>query len=215
MYLYLRTLIVSKLFEVYINSKNTAYHHKKESYLIFKLNLEQFLADGGDFLMLIIRVYLKLSLRDFTRFRKTLTVNPAISGLATISQVHFERYERDNGRNIIGGSLADIRDDINVWVQDQISEVKSRRRVSGDDSVDKDILSLFRYLTIWGRIINPYSIKTMLRVDYEVQDRLEQNICKTFANLLDLPANVKTELESALDSEPNFEVTTKQAHPRG
>ena len=91
-YLHLRTMIVSFLFEIYIKSKNTAYHHKKESYLIFKANLQRYLADGGLVLTMLLKVFLRLARRDHSRFlRSGPAAKPDLFGLAEVSQMHFER----------------------------------------------------------------------------------------------------------------------------
>ncbi len=201
-FLFLRSTLVACLFEIFVHSKNTAYHHKKESYLIFKTNLERYLADGGVVLSTLVKAFLQLSRRDHSRFRRSgVALKPTFAGLGQISQQHFERYS-PLSRHIVGGSEAELRDDTNGWVVEQLAQVRYRRRVSGDDPVEKDVLSLFRYLAVWGRIVNPFTTKSLLRVDFEVQDQLETAICKTFANLLDLPPDFRVDLEGASGSSP-------------
>ena len=60
MYAFLRATLANKLLEVYLRSKNSAYQHKRESYLVFKLNLEQFLGDELGALGLLLQCYMQL-----------------------------------------------------------------------------------------------------------------------------------------------------------
>lgn len=82
---------------------------------------------------------------------------------------------------------ADYRDNINTWVENQIAQVKLRRKVAGDDPVEKDTLTLFRYLTIMCRCVNPYSTKDAYRVDKDLECYLELCVCKSLARLIDIP----------------------------
>lgn len=59
-YCFLRTGITNKLFQLYLRSKNLAFEHQRESYLIFKLNLEQLVNDEVGVLCLFLQVYKRL-----------------------------------------------------------------------------------------------------------------------------------------------------------
>ena len=82
---------------------------------------------------------------------------------------------------------ADFRDNVNTWIENQVAEVQNRRRVSGQDKVERDILTLFRYLTIMSRCLAPYSLKDSLRVNADIQAHLEHLVCHTLARLVDIP----------------------------
>jgi hypothetical protein len=82
---------------------------------------------------------------------------------------------------------AEFRDNINNWVENQIAQVKLRRKVTGDDPVEKDTLTLFRYLTIMCRCANPYSAKDAYKIDKDLHAYLELCVCKTLARLIDIP----------------------------
>jgi hypothetical protein len=49
------------------------------------------------------------------------------------------------------------------------------------------MLTLFRYLTIMSRCVNPYSVKDSFRVHDDLQAYLEHLICQTLAKLVDVP----------------------------
>lgn len=59
--------------------------------------------------------------------------------------------------------------------------------MSGDDPVEKDTLTLFRYLSIMSRCANPYSTKDAYKVDKDLAAYLELCICKSLARLIDIP----------------------------
>jgi hypothetical protein len=63
MYMFLRATLANKLLELYFRSKNTAFQHKRESYLVFKVNLEQFLGDELGTLSLLLQTYMRLAVR--------------------------------------------------------------------------------------------------------------------------------------------------------
>lgn len=56
-------MLAGKLLELYLRSKNTAYEHKRESYVIFKLNLDQFISDELGILALLLQTFVKLMAR--------------------------------------------------------------------------------------------------------------------------------------------------------
>ena len=59
-YKFLRATLAGKLLELYLRSKNSAFKHKKESYLIFKTNLDQFLADELGVLTLLLQPFVSI-----------------------------------------------------------------------------------------------------------------------------------------------------------
>ena len=82
---------------------------------------------------------------------------------------------------------ADFRDNVNDWIENQIAQVQMRRRVTTTDPVERDMLTLFRYLAIFGRCVNPYSVKDSFKVDSDLREYLEVCICKSLGRLLDTP----------------------------
>lgn len=56
-------MLAGKLLELYLRSKNTAYEHKRESYVIFKLNLDQFISDELGVLALLLQTFVRLMAR--------------------------------------------------------------------------------------------------------------------------------------------------------
>jgi hypothetical protein len=56
-------MLAGKLLQLYLRSKNAAFQHKRESYVIFKLNLAQFIADELGVLALLLQVFLRLARR--------------------------------------------------------------------------------------------------------------------------------------------------------
>lgn len=81
---------------------------------------------------------------------------------------------------------------MNDWVENQIAEVQNRRKVTGDDPVEKELLTLFRYLTILARCINPYSTEKSISLQEDLQAYLELCICRTVGRLVDGPVKTGT-----------------------
>jgi hypothetical protein len=80
----------------------------------------------------------------------------------------------------------EIRNSINQWVEEQVAQVQNRRKFMGKDLVEKEKVTLFRYLAIYSRCVNPYSNKDSYRVDADLQSYLEMCVCKTLAKLVDV-----------------------------
>lgn len=62
-YKFLRATLAGKMLELYLRSKNSAFKHKKESYLIFKSNLDQFLTDELGVLSLLLQTFVSITVR--------------------------------------------------------------------------------------------------------------------------------------------------------
>ena len=71
-----------------------------------------------------------------------------------------------------------------------MAEIELRKRKSGDDPVQKHTLTLFRYLTVRSRVINPYTVRGSYRLDSDLKGFLEQSICDSLAQLIDLPDEI-------------------------
>jgi hypothetical protein len=80
----------------------------------------------------------------------------------------------------------EMRNSINQWVEEQVAQVQDRRKFMGKDPVEKEKLTLFRYLAIYSRCVNPYSNKDSYRLDADLQAYLEMCVCKTLAKLVDV-----------------------------
>lgn len=63
-FVFMRTMMAGKLLQLYLRSKNSAYEHKRESYVLFKVSLQQLMADDGLGLMaVILTAFLRLMRR--------------------------------------------------------------------------------------------------------------------------------------------------------
>lgn len=60
-------MIAGKLLQLFLRSKNEAYAHKRESYVVFKLLLSEFIADELGVLALLLQVFLRLARRGEPR----------------------------------------------------------------------------------------------------------------------------------------------------
>jgi hypothetical protein len=80
----------------------------------------------------------------------------------------------------------EVRDTINEWVEKNISEVQKRRKVAGKDILQKELLTLFRYLAIYYKCHYPYSNKQAYRVDGDLYDYLENLICRTLSRVVNV-----------------------------
>jgi hypothetical protein len=58
--------------------------------------------------------------------------------------------------------------------------------VAGKDVLQKEILTLFRYLGIYYKCHYPYSNKQAYRVDADLYDHLENLICRTVSRVVNV-----------------------------
>ena len=68
---------------------------------------------------------------------------------------------------------------MNEWIERQIVNVQKRRRVTGKDKAQKEMVTLFRYNAIYYKCLYPYSNKQSYRVDKDLFGYLETLVCRT------------------------------------
>lgn len=79
----------------------------------------------------------------------------------------------------------EIRSDVNEWVENQIVQIQRKLPKRKKNSIEKNMLGLFRYSAILYRCLYPYSNKQSYRVDEDLQSLLEQSICELFINIFE------------------------------
>ncbi len=106
---------------------------------------------------------------------------------------------------------SEIRGRINDWVEDQMAQIELRKRKSGDDPVQKHTLTLFRYLTVRSRVINPYTVRGSYRLDSDLNSFLEQSICDSLAHIIDVADEIErqTSEKVAVDEKPTATGTSE------
>ena len=186
-YKFIRTAVTEKLFEIYLNSKNRAFQHKHENYMIFKVQIQDIIKDRLEFVSILMHTFERLKARatDFLPKMDSIKKKVAQSNNLVVEIPDAVEY------NPLGVYDAEIRNNINQWVEDQIAHIQVRKRVSGDDPVEKNFLGLFRYLSVRSRVINPYTIRGSYRVDEDLSAYLEMCVCDCFSRLLDSPREIE------------------------
>lgn len=60
----MRNAVTEKLFEIYLNSKNQAFQHKNENYVIFKVQIQDIMKDRLGFIAILMQVFSRLRVRS-------------------------------------------------------------------------------------------------------------------------------------------------------
>lgn len=102
---------------------------------------------------------------------------------------------------------SEIRGRINEWVEDQMAEIELRHRKSGDDPVQRHTLTLFRYLSVRSRVVNPYTVRKSYRLDPDLDTHLAQSICDSLANLVDLPDEIEKQFAEKTEGDEKLKKT--------
>ena len=61
---FVRNAVTEKLFEIYLHSKNQAFQHKHENYMIFKVQIQDIMKDRLGFIAILMHVYSRLLVRS-------------------------------------------------------------------------------------------------------------------------------------------------------
>lgn len=97
----------------------------------------------------------------------------------------FKEIKDDIEFNPYGCYENEFRDQVNLWIEDSIAEIKYRKKTMSGNKEDKNITLLYRYLSLKYKCHYPMTKTQPHQVDADLMHYLELLICKAMVKFID------------------------------